>query len=201
MAKHQLPSPEVLRQLLRYEPETGRLFWKEEVPEELFRSRQAFRVWQSRCPGKEAFLAKHDFGYLQGKIFGVLHFAHSVAWAIHHGEAPPGLIDHANGNGADNRAKNLRDATPLQNLANTKLPRANTSGLKGVSWRASKGRWRATIREHGRHRHLGYFDDPLEAAAAYDRAALELHGEFARTNAMVTASEKPSTDRGRQARD
>jgi hypothetical protein len=99
------------------------------------------------------------------------------------------LVDHANGNGLDNRKNNLRAATHSQNHANTKkqTPRrkaAYTSQFKGVYWDAARGKWSAQIAaSEGRgRRSLGRFTTELDAAHAYDTAAFELWGEFARLN-------------------
>lgn len=88
--------------------------------------------------------------------------------------------DHINSNGLDNRRANLRPVVGNQNHHNVKLRRDNWSGFKGVGQRA--GRWRAQIRVEGTPRHLGYFDTAEEAARAYDTAAREIAGEFARLN-------------------
>lgn len=92
------------------------------------------------------------------------------------------LVDHANGDGLDNRRSNLREATHAQNSANSRLSRRSTSGLKGVTWYKRTSRWRAHITVDQAQRHLGYFDDAAEAARAYDAAALEAFGEFAHIN-------------------
>jgi AP2 domain-containing protein len=94
-------------------------------------------------------------------------------------------IDHENGNGLDNRRANLRPATRSQNKANTsrysgRIP--GSSGFKGVYWRERDKRWHAQIRVNGRGITLGYFHDEIQAARAYDAAAREHFGEFARTN-------------------
>lgn len=96
--------------------------------------------------------------------------------------APPGIeVDHRDRTRKlDNRRSNLRLATGRQNQGNAGLAVTNTSGYRGVS--PLNGRWRAQIRDHGRVRHLGYFDDPAEAARAYDRAAAEVFGAFASLN-------------------
>lgn len=95
---------------------------------------------------------------------------------------PPLTVDHANLNRLDNRRSNLRPATRADQQHNRGIPRNNRSGFKGVSFHGHTSRWRATIRIDGRHRHLGLFDDPTDAARAYDAAALDAWGEFARTN-------------------
>lgn len=92
------------------------------------------------------------------------------------------LVDHVNGDGLDNRRANLRQATASQNGANIAAPSHNTSGFKGVSLYRRTGRWRASLTLAGEHMHLGYFDTAEEAARAYDAAALNAWGDFARLN-------------------
>jgi hypothetical protein len=100
---------------------------------------------------------------LVGNIFGLRLPAHRVVWAIHRGVWPDGEIDHINGDRADNRISNLRDVTRSENARNAAKPRTNRSGVVGVNWRTSKGKWRAYISEGDRTTHLGYFDDFSEA--------------------------------------
>lgn len=90
------------------------------------------------------------------------------------------LVDHINGDGLDNRRRNLRPATTAQNIANQRLHVNNTSGFKGVTRRGTL--WRAYICPNRRTIWLGTFTTPEDAARAYDEAALEFFGEFARTN-------------------
>lgn len=88
--------------------------------------------------------------------------------------------DHINRNGLDNRRSNLRPATRSQNLMNRAALAKNATGYKGV--RLEAGKWRAVIKAYGVRKHLGYFLTPEQAARAYDAAAREMHGEFARLN-------------------
>lgn len=92
------------------------------------------------------------------------------------------MIDHINLDGLDNRKENLRIAANSQNVMNQGLRSSNSSGFKGVYWKTQENRWVAQIRSNGRYWFLGYFDDPVLAAIAYDMAAQEIQGEFARFN-------------------
>jgi hypothetical protein len=91
-------------------------------------------------------------------------------------------IDHRDRNGLDCRRKNLRAAGQAQNGANRGLQRNNRTGFKGVYWFRRDHCWTAQVQTRGRRRHLGYFSTPEEAARAYDDAAREHFGEFARLN-------------------
>lgn len=94
----------------------------------------------------------------------------------------PRRVDHVNGDGLDNRRTNLRTCTPSENTCNSVRPAKNSSGYRGVTWSTKAGKWQVNVTKNKRRYFLGYFDCKEEAAAARDRAALVLHGEFARTN-------------------
>lgn len=91
-------------------------------------------------------------------------------------------VDHINRDTLDNRRENLRLATHSQNAINRGKHRDNTSGYKGVSWFKRDQKWKAQIVTNRKHTYLGLFDNPIDAALAYDQAAKELHGEFANLN-------------------
>jgi hypothetical protein len=95
------------------------------------------------------------------------------------------LVDHRDGNGLNNRREgeqgNLRIASASQNQHNRGANKANTTNLKGVSRRKDRDKWHAKIRVDGKLRHLGSFDTPENAHAAYCAAATKLHSQFART--------------------
>lgn len=98
-------------------------------------------------------------------------------------EPPKGLRwDHADGDGLNNKKSNLRPATCSQNQANARKRKDNTSGFKGVSWHRRHKKWYACLSHQGKIRFLGLFEDAERAAQAYDSAAIELRGEFARPN-------------------
>jgi hypothetical protein len=95
---------------------------------------------------------------------------------------PPGMVvDHINGNGLDNRKCNLRICTHAQNMRNRPAV-GGTSTFKGVRWDTKSHKWLATICLNYRCICIGYFDDEIEAARAYDRKAAELFGPFAYLN-------------------
>jgi len=93
-------------------------------------------------------------------------------------------VDHANGDSLDNRKSNLRICSHKQNLRNQKLSSANTSGYKGVYLRKDTKKWEAGIKVNQKRIVLGSFDDILDAAKAYNNAAIEYFGEFARLNSI-----------------
>lgn len=88
------------------------------------------------------------------------------------------LTDHINRNQLDNRAKNLRSCTTLQNCQNRKRYSNNTSGYKGVSFNKPDGKWRAYIRILGKLKYLGGFSTPQEASSIYNITAKEYFGVF-----------------------
>jgi hypothetical protein len=92
------------------------------------------------------------------------------------------IIDHINGHALDNRKSNLRIGTIQQNCFNSRMPRTNTSGFKGVSFDKGHKKFRAYIVKDRRQYHLGFFSLKEDAAKAYNEKALELFGEFARLN-------------------
>lgn len=90
-------------------------------------------------------------------------------------------VDHINNIKLDNRKKNLRICSHIENQRNLPLSR-NTSGYRGVSWYKPTGKWRATIKVNKKFKHLGLFENIIDAAKAFDRAAKIYHGGYARLN-------------------
>lgn len=175
MAKWELPSIAELAQAVRYEPDTGKLFWRDDRPKP---------SPHGRYGTGEAFRQKMPNGYLQGAFGGNGRklYAHKAAWAIHSGRWPNGEVDHINGIRDDNRIANLREATPSQNQAN-RVAKGGASKFRGVISSTSKvNPWCAQIRLNGRGYHLGQFPTEEDAARAYDGAARLHYGEFARLN-------------------
>ena len=93
-----------------------------------------------------------------------------------------GHLKRADGSHAQDRLGNLRIVSRSQNLTNQSIRSTNTSGYRGVSWQKTAGKWKAQVVSNGKISYLGLFTTPEDAALAYDKAANELHGEFARLN-------------------
>jgi hypothetical protein len=100
--------------------------------------------------------------------------------------APEGTeVDHIDGNTFDNRrSSNLRLCTHHQNLINKKIQKNNITGFKGVVYREKNKKYSAQIQCNNKSIHLGMFSNPIDAALAYNAAALKYHGEFARLNEL-----------------
>lgn len=92
------------------------------------------------------------------------------------------LIDHKDGNGLNNLRSNLRFCSAQQNCFNRSSNKKSTSKFKGVCWASKEKKWLAQIQFNGKNMRLGGFSEETEAAKAYNKAALELFGEFARIN-------------------
>jgi len=178
MAKQADITPELCRQLLRYDPETGLTYWKQRGPE-LFLGGLGARSaewrannWNSRHSGKLTASWTRN-GYKVLPVLGKIHAAHRVVWAIHYGVWPHGQIDHINGDPSDNRIINLRDVSAGENARNKRVRSDSSSGVAGVERTPSKKNpWRAFISIKGRRAHLGVFSSLAEAKMARDNAKL-----------------------------
>lgn len=91
-------------------------------------------------------------------------------------------VDHINGDKLDNRRENLRVCSPAESICNRQLGKNNKSGFKGVSFNLKVGKWQAFIQVSRKNKYLGLFENPKEAAKAYNKAATDYHGEFAYLN-------------------
>lgn len=111
---------------------------------------------------------------------GKVHHLHRLILNANLGE----YVDHKNGDTLDNRRENLRLCTHKQNRRNEGMSSDNTSGFKGVT-RGSLSTWRAQICINYKVTYLGSFGTKEEAARAYDAAASEHFGEYARLNFPV----------------
>lgn len=149
-----------LTRKLDYNPETGEFRWK---------VRSAHRIQVGMIAG-----CLNVRGYWQIAINGKRHLAHRLAWFYVHGRWPSDQIDHIDQNPLNNVIANLREATCKQNQENQSRPHShNKLGIQGVS--KKKSRYSAQVVHNGKQIHIGYFDTPEEASAAYWKAKEELH--------------------------
>jgi AP2 domain/HNH endonuclease len=149
-----------LKEVLRYNSKTGEFFWI--IP-------------RGTMPAGARAGGLDTGDYWRIKIDRVRYLGHRLAWLYVYGYLPKEL-DHKFGNRSSCRISDLREATHAQNGANRKLAKSNLCGFKGVS-RQLNGRWMARIQK-GKPIHLGTFDTPEDAHAAYCAAAKKMHGAF-----------------------
>ena len=154
----------------RFEYRDGNLWW---------RVRPSNRVNMNKPAGWISSNGYRHVG-IKGSSEVRMYSAHRLVWCWHAGKWPMDQIDHIDGNRLNNEITNLREATNAENQHNRGKKSNNTSGFMGVSWNKNDGRWWAKITIDRRQIHIGRFDCPKEAHAAYCRAADNHHGEFAR---------------------
>lgn len=104
--------------------------------------------------------------YIELRADGKTVKAHRLAWRLHYGAWPEGMIDHINGNGLDNRIENLREVDSFDSAKNKPLQKNNTSGVVGVRLYKPNGKWVATISNKGKKITIGYFDKKDDAIKA-----------------------------------
>ena len=162
------PTQERLKELLDYDHLTGLLTWISGSRSDLI--------------GKPCGNVK-KCGYVKCKIDGINYAAHRIIYKWMKGQEP-NIMDHINGNRADNRWGNLRSVTPQQNNLNVTLLKNNKSGITGVFYHEKQNRYHSNVRIDGKSHHLGSFATKAEAIAARQAANIILgfsdrHGKVA----------------------
>lgn len=188
MAKRPLPTPKELRQLLRYDPETGKFFWLSRSPDQITAKTRRDQIgksarWEKLKAGREAG-SVNSRGYVMIQVENAMLLAHRVAWAMAYGSWPQRMIDHIDGDTQNNRITNLRDVW-ADNYKNIRMGTTNTSGIVGVRYDAARKKWRASVEHRGFRHNLGSFEDKEEAAKAVRRKREEIGGYTARHGIMA----------------
>ena len=150
---------DMVREALEYVSDTGRFYWKIHTGPSVV--------------GKEAGYVNKR-GYRMIHVYGVDYRAGRLAWFLHYGSLPSGVIDHINGNRDDNRIENLRDVSIAVNSGN-RVEHRNGHTL-GTSFKERQG-WCATIKRNKKRIHLGFYPTKEEAGEAYRQAVIRLDGE------------------------
>lgn len=160
----------VLIELLEYDADTGKLFWKKR-DKKWFKNERIANAWNTQHSLKECFCIKsHE--YLAGTIFKKRYLTHRIIWLLIYGEYPD-QIDHINGIKTDNRLINLRNVTKSVNMTNTKISSVNTTGTVGIYWSKSSKKWFSRIQKNKKVIHLGFFDDKEEAISVRKAAEIK----------------------------
>jgi hypothetical protein len=151
---------EYLRQAFDYNPETGQLIRK---------------IARCKTDLGPVMGSAHGKGYLLVSVLGRPYLYHRLVWLHVHGEWPKYQLDHIDGNKKNNRIENLRDVDGCINQQNMRTARKhNSTGILGVT--PNGVGFRARITHNGTVIHLGTFESPELASAAYAEAKRRLHG-------------------------
>jgi hypothetical protein len=146
-------SHQYLTQILRYDKDSGKFYWKVQ------RSVNA-------QVGYVAGSVHQKLGYTFIQINGIRYSAHRLAWFYVYKEWPTGVIDHIDQNSTNNRIDNLRVTTQSGNMQNGSIRKDNSSGVPGVGYMSSKKCWRARINVQGKEIHIGTYLSKEEAVKA-----------------------------------
>ena len=155
----------------------------QEVAHRLFEYRGGDLHWKIRpanlaiCGTVAGYRNTKD-SYWRVVVQGKMYLKHRLVFLYHHGILPK-YVDHINGNREDNRIENLRLATQAENARNAKLPRHNTSGIKGVSRAKKDKNWTCSLRTNKKLKTVGGFKDKELAQEFMELWREMAHGQFA----------------------
>jgi hypothetical protein len=153
-----------LKEYLHYCPETGVFTWKKNRP-------NGVKV------GDKAGVNRS--GYLVFSLKNKQRIAHRMAFLYMEGRLPKNYIDHINGDKADNRWQNLREATNSENQRN-RLGTGSNTGVKNVTFVPKRNKFQVSLKVEGKEKFIGYFDDIELAELAAIAARERFHGAFAK---------------------
>jgi hypothetical protein len=168
---------EVVRELLDYDPVTGRAFWKKRdakwFTEGKYTRQASADRWNTNFAGKE-ITNTNVYGYIIATIFAKKYPLTRLIFLYMTGRFPSGFADHKNRDKLDNRWENLRDLTPAQSAKNRGAFSTNTSGHTGVRQQKGYPNWNAHIKTGDTYINIGTFKTFEEAVAARIAKQIEL---------------------------
>ncbi len=156
----EIPSKERLDELFSYSSKTGLLKRKN----------------TTASNAKKGTIAGYitNLGYWVVHVDGIQYLTHRIIWKMKYGSLDVNLqVDHIDGDTKNNRIKNLRTITALENQRNRRLSKTSTSGQTGVGWIKRLKKWNARINVEGKSIHLGIFKNLVEAIEARKNAEIE----------------------------
>jgi hypothetical protein len=156
-----VPSKNYLNSVLRYEKETGFVYWR--------KNNKIVKGCINKVKQKYKRIMINKEHYL----------LHRIIYQMHYGDLTVNdPIDHIDRNRFNNRIENLRKANVFLNNQNQGERKNNTSGYKGVSWSKQRQKWRATITVKCKHKTLGFFESKEKAYECYLEARKEFYVEI-----------------------
>lgn len=152
-------------ELFSYDAESGKLRYK---------------INRKQCPAGTEAGSIHRTGYRMVSVDHCQYLVHRLIWFLVTDSWPKNQIDHINGNRADNRITNLREATNAQNMLNSTARKTSSSGIKNVYYQASHKKWRVRIRIDGKPKSFGLYTNQSDAEKVAIAARNQFHGQFAK---------------------
>ena len=148
-------------------------------------------TWIKKAKTAGSLKAYKEKGVLTGKQYWVMKvpynqkrydlIVHRIIFLLKEkGLDPDKEVDHIDNNSLNNNPENLRESTHSENMHNSKLPKHNTSGHKGVYWNKNSGKWEVRIRYNNKLYNFGLYEKLEDAIKVAIEARKKLHGEFGR---------------------
>jgi hypothetical protein len=140
----------------------------------IFEYRDGDLYWKIRPSNKKLQNKKvgcFSHGYIRLGYKKKLYYAHRVIWEMHYGEIPSGLLlDHDDGNGLNNKIKNLKLVDHVGNKRNLPINCRNTSGVTGVYWNKQRNAWDSKLNVNGKTIYFGRYKNKEDAIKAREKA-------------------------------
>lgn len=165
---------EIVKELLHYDPDTGKLFWKPRESKWFKsgkRQSNSCSIWNNKYALKEAGCLSTYDNYLKIRILGKSYQLHRIIWLYIHGYWPD-EIDHKNGKRDENTLTNIRNVSHQINMLNTMKQINNTSGHNGIVFHRMSRKFQAQIQYKNKNHYLGLFENLEEAIEVRKKAEL-----------------------------